>query len=423
MRRSVAIVVSFALIVYALPFPICAASSGTQMISTHGSKTYMGTYSAWNESSWGSDNFTEVTGKNIKCSDDLIIKAGKIGNVTMGDGASLTISGGLMEDVSSEEIIDMTAGTANSLKSDTDISISGGTVKKSVIADETVDLSDKIAISGGISAKDVKITATSSSGSTSVTNEILFTGSMVLTGNKCRLSKINGKGSGTLELSGFSGNLPAISNIVSISVDSNSRATANGNIDVNTLSLSGGGKLITTSAITVGTITGAGTLKFTAGNLTIKNGIWNYPDFELNCATTDGTIVFKAISGTVAANDVTLNGYSLTKKASISNSDYDDFIMNASTSNAASSDIPYTSVSLDTTSASIPIGCTYYVLAITDSNTPPAQMSYNSAIAVVGQAKAYNYNGKIGWLYSVKAVTKGGVTIDIGGQKMFVVVT
>lgn len=79
-------------------------------------------------------------------------------------------------------------------------------------------------------------------------------------------------------------------------------------------------------------------------------------------------------------------------------------------------------ITLDTSAVTIGIGDTYHVLAITDSKTPPVQLSYNSAIAVTGKAVAYNSNGKVGWLYPVTGVSKGTVTIDIGGSKMAVTV-
>jgi hypothetical protein len=75
-------------------------------------------------------------------------------------------------------------------------------------------------------------------------------------------------------------------------------------------------------------------------------------------------------------------------------------------------------LALDTSSVTIPVGDTYWVLAVTNSSTPPTQISYNSAVATVGAAKAYSDGGKTGWLYPVKGISRGGVTIDIGGQKM-----
>ena len=81
-----------------------------------------------------------------------------------------------------------------------------------------------------------------------------------------------------------------------------------------------------------------------------------------------------------------------------------------------------TGLTLDTQTVTIPLGHKYCVLAVTSDTTPPKQMSYNSGVAVVGKASAYNYNGKIGWLYPITAVSGGGVTINIGGQRVLVTV-
>ena len=80
-------------------------------------------------------------------------------------------------------------------------------------------------------------------------------------------------------------------------------------------------------------------------------------------------------------------------------------------------------VTLDTAAVTIPVGGTYSVLAVTAAAAPPVQLSYNSAIATVGAAKAYSAGGKTGWLYPVYGVAKGQVTIDIGGQKMITTVS
>lgn len=79
-------------------------------------------------------------------------------------------------------------------------------------------------------------------------------------------------------------------------------------------------------------------------------------------------------------------------------------------------------LTLDTSNVTIPVGGTYWVLAVTNSTVPPVQMSYNSAVATVGAPVTYSANGKSGWLYPVKGVSKGEVTIDIGGQKMITAV-
>lgn len=79
-------------------------------------------------------------------------------------------------------------------------------------------------------------------------------------------------------------------------------------------------------------------------------------------------------------------------------------------------------LTLDTKTVTISLGHKYCVLAVTSDTTPPKQMSYNSNVAVVGKASPYNYNGRIGWLYPITAVSGGGVTVNIGGQTVLVTV-
>lgn len=79
-------------------------------------------------------------------------------------------------------------------------------------------------------------------------------------------------------------------------------------------------------------------------------------------------------------------------------------------------------LSLDTSAVTVGMGNVYYVLALTDSGSAPAALSYNSSVATVGKASVYNKDGKKGWLYPVTGVSKGQVTIEIGGQKMIATV-
>ena len=100
----------------------------------------------------------------------------------------------------------------------------------------------------------------------------------------------------------------------------------------------------------------------------------------------------------------------------------DSCILRAGTGNSADTPPANTGtgsgIALDTSAVTIGIGNTYWVLAVTDSKTPPIQLSYNSAVAIIGKPAVYNYGGKTGWVYPVTGAGKGEVTIDIGGQKM-----
>jgi len=389
-KKLISIVMSIALLLTTMPTTVIAATGITEIIKEHGLKTYMGTDSDWSKSSWDSDNFTDVTGRNVNCSEDLIIKSGTLGNVTVSDHSNLTISGGTVSDVDCGR----------------DISITGGTVEGNVEADGTITLSEKSAVKGNVTGQNIEVIATGGSCPT-VSGGISFTGSMTMEGTNYKLGTINGRSSGTLLFKNFMGTLPIISDIADISVLSGSTVTANSDVDAYTLTLANGAEFITASTLTVNCITGPGILKFTAGNLKINIGVSGSPIFDFNGQVANGATVFNAKSGTVSTGDIITNGYNLTKDVSANNSDYDTF--------SANDDI-----SLDTTSVDIPIGCTYSVLAFTNATAPPTQVSYNSAIAIVGQAAKYNSNGKAGWVYPVTAVAEGGVTINIGGQKLFV---
>jgi hypothetical protein len=521
MKKLAVLVLSLSVLLFAVPLPVHAISSDTQVINKHGSYTYMGAYDDWNDSSWDSDNFTDVTGEDIDCSDNLIIKGGNVGDVTVSDDADLTIYGGTMSDVVCEGSISMTDGTANSLESDSDIDISGGTVQGDVDADESVTLSGKLAVDGSVTGAYLTAYASSSSGNTTVTGDVSFSDSMTVSGEKYKFGSIDGQSSGALTLSNITGTLPAIANVEEINVESGCTVKANGSLEVSNLDIEDGAQLVTDSTIHADTVTGPGTLIFNANNLTIDSGVSGNPVFDFNGTAGDGTTVFRAKSGTVSGYNVTVYGYGLSKAG---NSDgYDSFTLSSSTGNGVMLDTSSASVNsggsatvkatvtpslseladgtklhwelidpssmfsilpdtgsntckvylsssagasaykatlaaylvdssgtrlssylsdscsvvssgsagssvnsgitLDTVSVNIPIGRTYYVLAVTNSSTPPTQMSYNSAVAIVGRPAAYSSNGKIGWIYPVTAVGKGGVTIDIGGQKMIANVT
>lgn len=513
MKRIIISLLCLSTLFISVPVAADAVSSSTEVINKHGSETYMGTYASWNKS-WDEDNFTEVTDEDIDTDEDLIIKGGTVGNVTVSDGSGLTISGGTMEDVSCEGNIEMSGGKANSLQSDEDITVSGGKVSEDVDADNSVTLDGGLSVGGGVSAEDVTVEATDSSGKTAVEENISFTGEMILEGSYYSIGEIDGQDSGTLELADSAGTLPDLMNVTGLSLTADSRISTSDSFDINSLSISGGSEFIAGSTVNVGTVAGPGALAFSAGKLTIGEGISDSPVFDLSGTAAVGVMAFKADSGSVSTDEPVIFGYGLSKDSS---SDYYDYFtltsptgsgvtLNSSsitvpagsavtvaatispslsqlpdgtqlcwklldpnskftitssasaytcsvyfpsssdstvyratlaayladssgnvltdyrsalctiTSSPASSAAASSGISLDTRTVKIPVGHKYYVLAITNANTPPLQISYNSAIAVTGKASAYSYQGRTGWLYPVTAIARGGVTINIGGQ-------
>ncbi len=517
MKKMLAAAMCAAVLLSSLPVSAGAYSDDRMIINKHGSGTYMGPEDAWSQKSWDSRDFTEVTGEDVVSSDDVIIKGGKVGSVTVSNGCSLTIYDGTASDVDCSGSIYMTGGTVNSLESDDGISISGGTVRSDVHAQESVTLSGKLTVGGNVSANNITVYATSGN-TTNVYGGFSFPGKMTMQGTSYNFGPIDGQLSGTLLLKNFSGKLPACTNLGEIDAGPGTVVTTGESMDIDSLKLEENSVFSTTSTLKVETLQGPGTLSANPGSLTVGTAISDYPVLDFYGTVTDGTTVFQAKSGAVAPSSVTVFGYGLTKQES--SSGYDSFVLRALTGNGVTLDtssvtlpsggyatvkatvnpnpsglvsgsklhwklidptskfsisdssdatcriylsssagtgtyqarlavylvdndgdilMDYKSAScalssgatvastgsgitLDTSNVTIPTGRTYSVLAITNSSTAPSAMSYNSAVAVVGKPVKYSYNGKSGWLYPVKAVAKGGVTIDIGGQKMLVTV-
>jgi hypothetical protein len=495
------------------PFTVNAVSSDTQVINKHGAGTYIGTYEAWTQRTWDSDDFTEVTGEDIDCSDNLIIKGGKVGDVTVNSGSSLTIYDGTVSDIECSGDVTMFGGSVYSIQSDDDISISGGTVKGDVEAEGDVTLSGKLSIGNNVSGENITIYA-NSNGITTVNGTVSFGGTMSMQGTNYKIGAIDGQSSGTLTFKNYKGELPAITNVDTVSLGSNSIVTTKQSATIEKLKVEENSEFATTSTLFVGTLAGPGTVSVNAGNLTIEAGISDFPVLDFNGTEKDGAYVFQAKTGAVSPSGVIIYGYGLTKQEV---NGYDSFSLKSLTGNGVtlSTSTAYVSsggnttvtatvtpslsnfdtgtklswklidssgkfsiapnpddntckiylsssagsaaynarlavclvdsdgsiladyksasclltslsgsgIKLDTSYVTIPVGRKYSVLAITNASKPPLQMSYNSAVAVVGKATAYNYNGKVGWLYPITAVSKGGVTIDIGGEKVIVTVS
>lgn len=526
MKKWMASVLCVCLLSLAVPVSAHASTSNddTEVISTHGGDTYLGTQTDWNNT-WNSSNFTNVTNDSVSVSNDLVIKGGTVKDVSVSGNNDLTIKGGTMDDASSDGDIIMTAGKADSLQADGDIRINGGAVKGDVETDTgKVTLTGALTIGGKLDARDVSVFAADSGSPTAVAGTVSFSDSMVLQGTKFSLHAIDGQNSGILTLDGCRGMVPSLTGVTEIDANSDTSASMNADLTVDDMELSRGSRFAANGSVKAGKISGPGTLIFSAGNLTVERSLTDFPTFDLNGTTADGVTAFKANTGSVSAGDAVVYGYNLSLS---SGGDYDYFVIHPSTgqgvsvsptsvsvasgspvtltaavspqlssfasgtqlcwklidpssvfsispsnngdstctvrlmqapgssvyhatvaayladsngnllsgyktaactvtsSNTASTGtaVPAsTGLTLDTQTVTIPVGHKYCVLAVTNDATPPKQMSYNSGVAVVGKASAYSYNGKIGWLYPITAVSGGGVTINIGGQRVMVTV-
>ncbi len=494
MKKTISILLSLAMMIFSMPVAAYAAQD-EGIIDKHGAKTYLGSPSDWSKA-WNEDNFTEVTDENVHFSGKLTVKTGSVKDIKVtGSDSKLTI----------------TNGTINSIESDGDITLTGGTIKRTVESDQKITFSGKVSIGGSCTADDITSTGNATA---TVSGALIGYDSITLNGEAIKASKISGESSATLEIKNYKLALPAVNDMGTIIIEGS--CTANDKIVTEDLVIKQKAELITRSAIEVGILEGPGTLSFNAGKLMIHNTITGKPLIRFNNTVGNGTVAFRADSSAVNEEDVRLYDFELEKDNS--NSGYYSFILKNSirdgvtfdksslgvdrktpgmikanirpafsefatgtrlvwelhgdssafsispdtskntckvtlnssktgeyratliaylvdksgdrlsdyrsgsctiTSGTAPSEPSVNSgLTLDTSEVTIPIGQTYWVLAITDSAAAPKQMSYNSSIATVGAAVAYNSNGKAGWVYPVTAVAKGKVTIDINGQKM-----
>ncbi len=493
MKKIISIVLSLALVIFSVPMAAYAVQSDG-IIDKHGAKTYVGSAAAWGKA-WDDSSFEEVTGKDVTYPGNLTVKTGEVKDITVTGGSSKLI---------------VLNGAINSIRSDGDITLTGGTIKHDVDSEQKITFNGGVKVGGTCTAEDI-----TSSGNTTaiVAGSIIGRNSITLTGQAIKTSGFSGNNTGTLSVKSYTFPLPAITDMASVTIDGSN--TANGKIIASTLTINAKAQLMASSTIEVDTLTGPGTLSFYSGKLTVHWTIQNEPLIYFINAVGNGTLAFKSDSSAVSENDVRLYDFELERNTSggyylftLKNSIKDGITLDQSSvavdiktpatiranvkpafsqfadgtkivwdllgdssafsiSPDASKNICKVSLNsaktgsyratlvaylvdkngdrlsdyksdscvitsggtepsptdnsglaLDTSSVTIPIGETYWVLAITDSKTAPQQMSYNSSIATVGAAKAYNSNGKVGWLYPVTAVSKGAVTINIGGQKM-----
>lgn len=492
MRKITSILLSIALLLFSVPMTAHAAQSDG-VIDKHGAKTYVGTAAAWGKA-WDEDSFQEVTGKDVQYSGNLTVKNGDVKDITINGSDSKLV---------------VLNGTMNSIETDGDITLTGGTVKRNVASDGTITFNGGIKIGGTCTGQNI-----TSSGSTTalVAGTVIGYNSITLTDKAIKASGFSGSNSASLNVKSYAFPLPAITDMGTVTIEGSN--TAYGKIEANTLTLNQKAELTAASTLDVDTLSGPGTLSFYSGKLTVNFAIQNKPLFYFINPVGNGTVAFRTDSGAISESDVRLYDFELSRDYSgghyqftLKNSIRDGITLEPSSVTVSSntsalvranvkpafsqfadgtkivwelhgnttafsispdtskntckvtvsgsktdaakatllaylvdkngdrlSDYKSGSCSvttgdpgvptdnadfkLDTANVTIPAGDTYWVLAITNSSTPPKQISYNSAIATVGAAKAYRSDGKAGWLYPVKGVSRGEVTIDIGGQKM-----
>lgn len=302
MKKAIGILLSLALLVGTVPLTASAADTSI-VIDKHGAKTYWGTAAAWG-STWNAANFTECTGKNVSNYGSVTVKSGEVKDITVTGSDSKVI---------------VTSGTVNSIQSDGDVTLNGGSVKRDVQSDQKIILNGKVTVGGACTAQD--ITAT---GSTTAIVVGSLTGyhSITLGGTAVRTSAVNGGGTGTLDVKTYGFSLPPILDMGIVNITGNS--TASGKIVAGTLSVPAKTELTANSTVEVGTLAGPGTLSFVSGRLTVHNSITGQPLFRFNNTVGNGTLAFQADWGRLTGNEMILYDYTLEKNTSGS---YDSFII------------------------------------------------------------------------------------------------
>ncbi|HEX3038717.1 MAG TPA: hypothetical protein VHP54_00280 [Caproiciproducens sp.] len=535
MKKTVAAILSLAVMFSAMPAMVCSAADTAGVIDKHGAKTYLGTASDWG-AKWDEDKFTEVTDQSVSYSGDLTIKSGDLKDVTVngdnskvtitagkmndvevnGGNSTLTITTGVMDDVDCSGNTTVTNGTIGSIKSEGNLVLNGGTIKRTVECDDQITFGGKLTIGGAVTAD--KIVASGSAAMT-VNDTVTASTSITLTGNYLKADEFIGSGTAEIDFKSFTGKAPKMTNMNKVYVDGSSAVSAGGKLTAGTLSIAQSGEFATVYPIELDELVGPGTLTFDSGDLLIHKEVTGKPLLIFNNTVRSGQMAFKADSGRVETEDALLYDFALDKESS---GGYDNFLLKSSITEGVTFSVHEASlttkssviikttikpklsefadgtklkwefhgdaksfsksedssknsctvtlsntqpgsyraklvaylvdskgdrltdyksdsclltagiqdtnttqnsngtsgITLDTSSVTLGIGNTYWVLAVTDSKTPPVQLSYNSSVAAIGKAAAYSGNGKTGWIYPVTGVAKGAVTIDIGGSKM-----
>lgn len=326
-----AFVLAASLLALSLPFSVKApamASDADAVIDMHGTKTYLGTSSAW-AATWSSDNFEDVTNQDVSYGGNLTIKSGTVkaveatGTLTVQDGTMTSVSGGSDVAVDGGTIKGTVASENGSVTLDGTFTVNG-----SVTADTAVTFSSgKIAVGGAVTAP----TVTFNSGVAAKIGATV-TGSETISVGDCTLSTqaISGADTGTLKLASYGNKLPTLQKLKGISISGEDHVILNQSLSLDTLTLPSGTELAAYSQLTVNTLTGPGTLCVTPGNLTINGEVTGTPVLVFNHDPGNGGIAFRAGGDYISSTDLCVYGYSLESYTSGSSTVYKTILSGSS---------------------------------------------------------------------------------------------
>lgn len=324
MKKLIAVLLALGLLLLPAPlsFPASAAASDG-VVDMRGTRTYVGSTADWSRT-WDASNFEDVTGGSVSWNGNLTVKAGTVGSVDV--TGNLTISDGTVGDAGCSGSAAISGGVLKSVDAGGDVSIKGGSVKHDVTSDGgDVTLNGTFTIGGSVDAQTEvlfgggKVTIAGSASGTNVSlnasavakisGAVSVTGTLLLRDGTLTASKIDGNDSATIEINGFSGQIPALNDISDFKVDSGKKAILSQKLSLDALYLEDNSEFIDYNPLEVNSITGSGTLCIDAGELTVHEAITGTPYLLFNNAVNSGDTAFRADQGAVLENSVQTYGY------------------------------------------------------------------------------------------------------------------
>ena len=355
MKKTFGLLISLAVLLLCLPYgPHASALDDACIIDMHGTRTYLGTAANWGKT-WDASNFEDVTNKDVNYDGSLTVKAGTVRNITNNSSGALNVSGGTVTNINSYGSVTISGGTIRgnivsngdgislggkcsirgALSASKSISFTSGkiTVGGSAVAGQSVVFgAETVVVGGAVSAnQDITFFAGDSSVNNSITGlNIVFNSNVkakisgaVRGHNTIKISdctlvarNLDTNSQGTLEISGYKGTLPSLTNMANIVLDANDKVICKQNLEANSLTLKSGSEFVAYSGVAVNTLNGPGTICFNPGALTIHYWVADLPILIFNNPVENGTVAFKSDGYFISTTGVCIYGYDLTETTS-----------------------------------------------------------------------------------------------------------
>lgn len=316
-------------------------------------------------------NAQNVTGYDLSLADgtNLIVKNGKVGNISGGDFNEVTVEGGSTGDIKANKIsiedgtvgtlkgrdtenaeIDITDGRVKAIDAENAIvKIDGGVVSGDVVGDNvTIDAGDEdiaTTVSGNVTAKgdEAKVDIKSSSeAAVKVTGTIK--GQVSLADNVV-VGTVDADYDYSVTFTGFTGSIEAIiNNPIEVTLEDESTVALKGKLVSDSINIEDEDSKLIIGEGRFGSVEGDGTLAVPANKLFIEDSIDDVT-LQLTQDLAVNETAFQAYADQVDIEDFTALGYTLERKAV--NDDVDKFVIKS---------VTFAGVSFDKTELSIAKG-------------------------------------------------------------------